>query len=327
MGSEMCIRDRYSTDYIQDWHVYIIAGIISFTQAFDNPTRISYFPSLLEKKHLSSGVVVDLFAWQGTRVTAPLLAGFIFAIFGGSVALILAGITTILFVCILSTTKPLTKLEKLKKGNTLIDVLDGLKYIYKNKPILTLLTMSFLVYLAGYSYIGMLPYITVQIYEVGSATTGLLLMGVGIGAVLPTVIFSKSGIPNKRIGICLSLVCTGILSILFSLSPLIIQSIPLAFMLIVLIGFSNSIYVIAVMSAIQIYVDDKFRARIVGVFVLSFSFMSLGSLWVGFMGGLIDNIFSVEKIGVLVALSFGGVVLLTVGILVYLFNSSLKKVS
>ena len=106
-----------------------------------------------------------------------------------------------------------------------------------------------------------------------------------------------------------------------------IQSIPLAFMLIVLIGFSNSIYVIAVMSAIQIYVDDKFRARIVGVFVLSFSFMSLGSLWVGFMGGLIDNIFSVEKIGVLVALSFGGVVLLTVGILVYLFNSSLKKVS
>ena len=98
-------------------------------------------------------------------------------------------------------------------------------------------------------------------------------------------------------------------------------------MLIVLIGFSNSIYVIAVMSAIQIYVDDNFRARIVGVFVLSFSFMSLGSLWVGFMGGLIDNIFSVEKIGVLVALSFGGVVLLTVGILVYLFNSSLKKVS
>ena len=182
----------YSTDYIQDWHVYIIAAIISFTQAFDNPTRISYFPSLLEKKHLASGVVVDLFAWQGTRVTAPLLAGFLFAIFGGSTALILAGITTILFVCILSTTKPISKLEKLKKGNPLTDVMDGLKYIYVNKPILTLLTMSFLVYLAGYSYIGMLPYITVQIYEVGSATTGLLLMGVGIGAVLPTIIFSKS---------------------------------------------------------------------------------------------------------------------------------------
>jgi len=317
----------YSTDYIQYWHVYIIAGIISFTQAFDNPTRISYFPSLLEKKYLSSGVVVDLFAWQGTRVTAPLLAGYIFAIFGGSVALVLAGITTILFVCILATTKPLTKLEKLKKGNTLIDILDGLKYIYNNKPILILLTMSFLVYLAGYSYIGMLPYITVQIYEVGSAITGLLLMGVGIGAVLPTIIFSKSGIPNKRIGICLSLVCTGILSVLFSLSPLIIQSIPLAFMLIVLIGFSNSIYVIAVMSAIQMYVDDKFRARIVGVFVLSFSFMSLGSLWVGFLGGLIDSVFSVEKVGVLVALSFGGFVLFTVGILVYLFSDSVKKIS
>ena len=77
-------------------------------------------------------------------------------------------------------------------------------------------------------------------------------------------------------------------------------------MLIVLIGFSNSIYVIAVMSAIQMYVDDKFRARIVGVFVLSFSFRSLGSLWVGFLGGLIDSVFSVEKVGVLVGVSFGG---------------------
>jgi MFS family permease len=123
------------------------------------------------------------------------------------------------------------------------------------------------------------------------------------------------------------LVCTGILSVLFSLSPLIIQSIPLAFILIVLIGFSNSIYVIAVMSAIQMYVDDKFRARIVGVFVLSFSFMSLGSLWVGFLGGLIDSVFSVEKVGVLVALSFGGFVLFTVGILVYLFSDSVKKIS
>ena len=36
---------------------------------------------------------------------------------------------------------------------------------------------------------------------------------------------------------------------------------------------------------------------------------------------------SSEAIGVLVALSFGGVVLLAVGILVYLFNNSLKKVS
>jgi len=98
-------------------------------------------------------------------------------------------------------------------------------------------------------------------------------------------------------------------------------------MLIVLIGFSNSIYVIAVMSAIQMYVDDKFRARIVGVFVLSFSFMSLGSLWVGFLGGLIDSVFSVEKVGVLVALSFGGFVLFTVGILVYLFSDSVKKIS
>ena len=316
----------YGSGVMEYWHVYIIAAIASFTQAFDNPTRMAYWPSLLDKKHLSSGVVVDLFAWQGTRVSAPLIAGYLFAIFDGSIALFVSGITMLMFVVILFTTNPLYKSEKLQKGNPFSDVLAGLKYIYNSRPILILLTMSFLVYLAGYSYIGMLPYITVQIFGVGSAETGLLLTGVGIGAVLPTVIFSKSGIPNRKLGVCISLVCTGVLSIVFSLSPLIFQSVPFAFALIILIGFSNSIYVIAVLSAIQIYVDDKFRARIVGIFVLSFSFMSLGSLWVGFLGALIDNVFSLEHVGVLIALSFGGLMLFIVGLGIYFFNDSLKEV-
>ena len=55
----------YGAGLMEYWHVYIIAGLISFVMAFENPARMSYFPSILDKKYLSSGVVVDLFAWQG----------------------------------------------------------------------------------------------------------------------------------------------------------------------------------------------------------------------------------------------------------------------
>ena len=309
------------------WHVYIIAGLISFVMAFENPARMSYFPYLLEKDDLSSGVVVDLFAWQGTRVVAPLIAGFIFAVYGGSTALILASIFMITFISILYTTKPIHKKEKLQKGNPLTDVVEGLNYIYSNKPIVVLLSMSFLVYLAGYAYLNMIPYIGVQIFGVGSKETGLLLSGTGIGAVLPTIIFSKSGIPNKRIGACFSLVFSGLMIIIFSLSSLIFQSIIFAFILIIFIGFCNSVYVTSVMSAIQIYVNDKYRARVVGIFVMSFSFMSLGSLWVGMLGGFIDEYFSLEHVGVLLTIAFGGLILSVVGLTLYYFNNSLKEIS
>ena len=115
--------------------------------------------------------------------------------------------------------------------------------------------------------------------------------------------------------------------IIFSLSSLIFQSIIFAFILIVFIGFCNSVYVTSVMSAIQIYVNDKYRARVVGIFVMSFSFMSLGSLWGGMLGGFIDEYFSLEHIGVLLTIAFGGLILSVVGLTLYYFNNSLKEIS
>jgi MFS family permease len=317
----------YGIGALEYWHVYIIAAIISFSTAFELPAKMSYFPSLIDKKYLSSGVVVDMFAWQGTRVIAPLIAGYVFAIYGGGAALIISSILIMVFIGMFLSTKPIQKTEKLQKGNPITDVLDGLKYIYQNKPIFILLSMSFVVFLSGYPYLNMLPYIAVQIFEVSSKGTGILMTSAGIGSVLPTIIFSKAGIPDKRLGVCFAMIFSGLFLIIFTSSSLLIQSIPLAMILIMIMGFSNSLYATSVMSAIQIFVSDQYRARVVGVFVMSFSFMSLGSLWVGTLGGYIDNLFSLEHTGVLISLMFGGLVLLIVGLLTYLFNNSLKEIS
>ncbi len=67
-----------------------------------------------------------------------------------------------------STTKPLYNPKKSIDGNPISDAFAGLKYIYQNKPMLVLLSLSFLVYLVGYAYLNMLPYIGVQIFKVGS---------------------------------------------------------------------------------------------------------------------------------------------------------------
>ena len=317
----------YGIGALEYWHVYIIAAIISFSTAFELPAKMSYFPSLIDKKYLSSGVVVDMFAWQGTRVIAPLIAGYVFAIYGGSAALIASSILIMVFIGMFLSTNPIQKRQKLQKGNPITDVLDGLKYIYQNKPIFILLSMSFVVFLSGYPYLNMLPYIAVQIFEVSSKGTGILMTSAGIGSVLPTIIFSKAGIPDKRLGVCFAMIFSGLFLIIFTSSSLLIQSIPLAMILIMIMGFSNSLYATSVMSAIQIFVSDQYRARVVGVFVMSFSFMSLGSLWVGTLGGYIDNLFSLEHTGVLISLMFGGLVLLIVGLLTYLFNNSLKEIS
>ena len=299
----------YANGQLEYWHVYIIAAIISFSIAFELPAKMSYFPSLLDGTNLSSGVVVDLFA-----------------LYGGSFALLCSSLLILIFIIMFSTTKPLYNPKKSIKGNPISDAFDGLKYIYQNKPMLVLLSLSFLVYLSGYAYLNMLPYIGVQIFKVGSKGTGLLMTAAGIGSVLPTIIFAKSGIPNKRLGVCLSMLFSGFFLILFAGSSIFYQYIPLAAIIILIIGFANSLYATSVMSAIQIHVSEEFRGRVVGIFVMSFSFMSLGSLWVGTLGGFLDKVLLTEHFGVLISLMFGGVILLFVGIIMYLFNTSLKKI-
>ena len=111
----------YANGHLEYWHVYIIAAIISFSIAFELPAKMSYFPSLLDKTNLSSGVVVDLFAWQGTRVIAPLIAGFIFALYGGSFALLCSSLLILIFIIMFSTTKPLYNPKKSIKGNPISD--------------------------------------------------------------------------------------------------------------------------------------------------------------------------------------------------------------
>jgi len=119
---------------------------------------------------------------------------------------------------------------------------------------------------------------------------------------------------------------SGLFLILFAGSSAVYQYIPLAAFIIVIIGFANSLYATSVMSAIQIYVSEEFRGRVVGIFVMSFSFMSLGSLWVGTLGGFLDKILLTEHLGVLISLMLGGVILFLAGITMFLFNTSLKKI-
>jgi MFS family permease len=85
--------------------MYIIAGTVSATVAFDHPARSSLIPNLLDRKDFTNTLSVYEMFEQIARITGPLIAGFFMTLKGQVrfqgrtllIAVALFGLATILF--------------------------------------------------------------------------------------------------------------------------------------------------------------------------------------------------------------------------------------
>ena len=65
------------TGHVEVWHVLATAVIIGALQAFDQPSRASVFPRLVEREHIGNAVAMESIVWNAVRILAPALAGMV----------------------------------------------------------------------------------------------------------------------------------------------------------------------------------------------------------------------------------------------------------
>lgn len=314
----------YQINFMEYWHIYFFAAAGGAINAFELPARMSYYPLLISKQGMPSAVAMNSLTWQGTRVIAPAIAGLLIAAFGGTSTLIVCCLGFLMMIFFLNLIK--VKLSTMKKsGNPLQDIIDGLSFIYQNKLFLTIITYSFFLGFFGWIYMIMMPYMAVQVLEVSSSGTGVLLTAAGCGAVIPTIIFAKNGINNRRLGISAGSFFSGIAIILFAFTSYQFQNFYLALVCVFVIGLSSSIYMLSAISAIQLNVPDRLRGRIMGIYTITYSIVSLGGLYSGFVGGFLDRQLGIEHIGVPISIGVGGSIVVIGAVCLFLFNKSLKE--
>ena len=92
-----------------------------------------------------------------------------------------------------------------------------------------------------------------------------------------------------------------------------------------MVGLFSSVYMLSAISTIQLNVPDELRGRIMGIYTITYSIISLGGLYSGLLGGFLDRLINIEHIGVPISIGFGGIVVIIGSVALYLFNQSLKK--
>jgi MFS family permease len=315
---------------VQIWHVYVLALLLGVANAVDLPARQAFTVELVEgKEDLTNAIGMNSAMFNGARALGPALAGIIVAITGEGTAFFLNGLTflAVIISLLLMRNLPKPASQEVRSKPTTEHILEGLKFIVKNRNLMILVSLVAVSAFLSMPYNTLMPALADQVLSFSSGPVinricdpqtgwftcqapealplGMLMAGVGIGAVLGAL--TVASLPdNAKRGRWLTVGNLGF--------PLLLLGVSFSRSFLVSIGLFMGVGVMFVWqnalsnTLIQLCAPDALRGRIMAVYSMTFqSFMRLGGLQAGFMA---------DWVGVPVALGLGSVISLVYGLFV-----------
>ena len=176
------------------------------------------------------------------------------------------------------------------------DIGAGLSYVAQDPTRLGLIIMSFIPALFGYSYYALLPAWGREALDIGSEDLGLMMMLMGVGALVGTLILASMR-NFKRRGAFLLLFCLlwGVALATFAQTSSYLHAIPL----LMLVGLLNSVFMSLNMTLIQIHSSREMRGRVMSISMMSFGVMPLSGVPFGILAEFTDTPFALTLSGLL----------------------------
>lgn len=267
------------TGLVQVWHIMILSLLIGLINALDNPTRQSFYPSLVSPDKLSNAIALNSAVINGSRLIGPAVGGVLIGLLGEGICFLLNGISYIaVIVALLLMRLPSTR-GCTAKQKVLEDMRDGFRYVVRNIPIRTLLLLMSAISFFGLPLMTFIPAYVKTILHGESEMLGLLLSCIGGGSFVAALYLAarKSVLGLGKV-VMLSGVLLGI-----GLSVMAFVTIPwVAAVLCLPIGFTIIAAVASINTLLQTLSGEDKRGRVMGYMAMAFTGMApVGSMVLG----------------------------------------------
>lgn len=269
-----------TTGVVTVWHVLVIAFLIGTTAAFDIPSRQSFLIEMVGKKDLINAIALNSSAFNGARIVGPAIAGVLIGYIG---------LEACFYINSLSFLAAIIALLKMKFDNEHVsapersgirkEMAEGIKYIFSEPKIYTLIISVGIISFFGFPYITFLPVYARDILKTGATGLGILMGCSGAGAFTGAVILA-SGVDYGRKGILLAVsgITFAAALLIFSLSGVV----WLSYLMLFLVGLAAINQIATANSLIQIDVPDRLRGRVMSAFTMVFlGLATLGNFAIG----------------------------------------------
>ena len=288
-----------SLDAIRAWHIFILGAITSTAWAFEQPVRQSLIPKLVSREDLVNALALNSITWQGAGLLGPSLVGLLVNRVGidGCFYINAVSYFAIIWALFRMNIPPQDTGERMGMTQSFFD---GLRYIRRQKLILTLLIGSSCVSIFGRSYIILLPVFAKDVLYIGASGLGFISAAPGLGTIIGALTLAALGrVKVRRRAFVAILVGSAVALFVFATA----RSFDIAFPTLVVVGALGTVFDTLLNTIIQLTVADVYRGRVMGVYGLSAAGLrEFGGMQAGFIAEWAGAPFAIQAGAVIVVL-------------------------
>lgn len=292
--------------------VFVFGIIRSFLAVSTHP----FMSQIIPRELYTQSATWNSTAWHIGSILGPVLAGVLYGYNHSFHANWCYGLTCVLFVCAficfaLIKSKPIP--TKTKEETFVESMMVGVKFVFKNKLVLSALSLDLFAVLFG-GTVALVPAFTDKILHLGPEAYGLLRTAPAVGAVLMAFYMTvKPPAKNAGISLLLGVAAFGLFTIFFAVST----NYWIAFAMLLMTGAFDNISVVVRHSILQLSTPDEMRGRVAAV----------NSIFIGSSNeiGAFESGVAARLMGLVPSIAFGGVMTILVVLGVHKLNPDLKK--
>ena len=273
------------THRIVVWEVFALGAMLGVVNAFDIPTRQSFFVEIVGRDDLLNAIALNSAMFNGARIVGPAVAGILVASIGEGWCFFVNAISYLAVIAgLLAMRRAAVRVER-AGASTFRRIAEGFRFAARTAPVRALLLLLGAVSLAGSPYAVLMPVFAEKILHSGARGLGLLMGASGVGALIGSIALAMRrqlrGLGNW---VAYGAIAVGIALALFSLS----KTFGLSMILLVPVGGAFMVTLGASNTLIQAMVPDALRGRVMAVYSMMFMGMApFGALLAGALAGRI----------------------------------------
>lgn len=298
------------------WLIYAGIFIGGALRAFLSPSSFALMGMLIPRELYQNATTWSSTSWQTGAVIGPLLGGFMIAIGGFQVSLIVVTVMTLISLTA-ALRIPKQPILKKEKEPIMKSLGEGIRFVFRTELILAALSLDMFAVLFG-GAVALLPVYADDILKVGEVGYGWMRAAPGIGSIAVLLILSLLPLKkNPGIKLLVSIAGFGITTIIFGLCGYfgtqviatlfgfgISWGFIIAFTMLLAGGMFDCISVVIRGTILQVYTPDSMRGRVAAVNTMFIS--SSNEL------GAMESGVTARWFGTVPAVVFGGIMTLIV---------------
>jgi predicted MFS family arabinose efflux permease len=269
--------------FVQPWHLPVAAFCNGALQALLTPTQQSLAPGLVPREDLTNAVGLMSAGQNMTRVIGPSIAGIVIGALGvGPTFLMQAAAIAAAFVLVWTILLP----PRAPRAAGRSGVFEGIRLIASRPDLRGLFLLAAIPTFFIFPYLGFLNIFARDILHIGAGGLGLLMAVSGSGAVVGALVVASSTRSDGagRLLVWMTVVY-GVALVGIAASRSLWITLPLLF----ISGVIGSAFFSGNNVLLQHRISDDVRGRVMGVYMLTWGLMPLGSLPMGMLAGRIGT--------------------------------------